>query len=137
MPDSIGPFETAREASDTPAVRAIYLTMRASTKRGAMQEGGYRMLLDACAVAGVRLGAYDRDTLQWVSGFEPESCQVIAGIISRANKNAAAAVERVLALADELDIEDGYTPLPALPRPVSRGDRIRAAIARELPGESR
>src|ERR1035438_10779758 len=47
-----------------------------------------------------------------------------------------AMVEAVLELADELDTEDGYTPLPALPRPVSRGDKIRAAICRELPGEA-
>jgi hypothetical protein len=48
-----------------------------------------------------------------------------------------AAVERVLALAGEFDTEDGTTPEDAqiLGRPVSRGDRIREAITRELLGK--
>ena len=45
--------------------------------------------------------------------------------------------DAVLALASEFDTEDGTTPEDAqiIGRPVSRGDRIREAIARELLGK--
>jgi hypothetical protein len=52
-------------------------------------------------------------------------------------RKAVAALEAVLALAGEFDTEDGITPEDAqiLGRPVSRGDRIREAIASELLGK--
>ncbi len=42
------------------------------------------MLTDACAAAGVELGAYDRRILRWLAGWEPTTCAVVAGIIARA-----------------------------------------------------
>ena len=45
-----------------------------------------------------------------------------------------AAVEAVLELTAEFNVEDGHYPDPGMP-PVSRADRIRAAITRELTRE--
>ena len=81
---SAGPFETRREASQTPEVRAVYAAMHASTRRGVMAEMGQRLLEDACAAAGVTLGNHDRRILGWLAGFEPETCAVVAGLITRA-----------------------------------------------------
>lgn len=49
---------------------------------------------------------------------------------------AFAALGKVLDLAAELDIEDGYIPELGMRRPVSRGDRIRGAIRAELLGSA-
>ena len=35
---------------------------------------------------GVSLGAFDRTILAWLSGFEPETAAVIAGLITRAHQ---------------------------------------------------
>ena len=43
------------------------------------------MLVDACVMAGVELGAFDRRVLSWLSGWEPETAPVIAGLVSRAH----------------------------------------------------
>ncbi|MDT4934058.1 MAG: hypothetical protein QOK11_1950 [Pseudonocardiales bacterium] len=53
------------------------------------EPGSYRprselALLEACAAAGVQLGAYDRKILGWLAGFEPQACAVIANIVLRA-----------------------------------------------------
>jgi hypothetical protein len=66
-------------------------------------------------------------------GAYPEAISRSAADVPR----LLAAVEAVLALAGEFDTEDGTTPEDAqiLGRPVSRGDRIRQAITRELLGK--
>jgi len=81
-----GPFETERQARELPAVQAVYDAMRAQppSTRGAMARGGHQLLEDACTAAGVDLGAFDHRILLWLAGFEPETCAVIAGLISRA-----------------------------------------------------
>ena len=38
---------------------------------------------DACTAAGVRLGAYDHRILVRLAGWEPATCAVIAGMITR------------------------------------------------------
>ena len=85
-----GPFETQREALDLPAVQAIYEAFRADPGAGRMAPGVQRMLEEACAAAGVGLGAYDRRVLAWLAGWEPQVCAVIAGLISRAHDAGAA-----------------------------------------------
>jgi hypothetical protein len=38
----------------------------------------------ACADAGVDLGAYDERVIDWLARWEPQAVQVIVGLISRA-----------------------------------------------------
>jgi hypothetical protein len=76
---SLGPFETDREAVE--AVRNIY---DISATRGAWAEPNYDLLIDACAQARVVLGEYDAQILRWLAGFEPATCAVVAGLVSRA-----------------------------------------------------
>jgi hypothetical protein len=42
------------------------------------------MLLDACADAGVAVGAYDSRIVAWLTHWEDPTVAVIAGLISRA-----------------------------------------------------
>lgn len=89
MPDqTIGPFETEREASAHPAVRAVYEACRASSRRGVMDEQNHRLLEESCNAAGVELGHYDHRILLWLANYEPQTCIVIAGLISRAHQAA-------------------------------------------------
>ena len=76
-----GPYETAAEARAEPLVRDTYLITRVGGDMGA--ENQHR-LLAACQDAGVRLGAYDRRVLTWLAGWEPETVQVVVGLIGRA-----------------------------------------------------
>ena len=79
-----GPYETDRRVRELPAVRAIYDAMHASRRRGGvMGELGYRLLDEACEAASVKVGAYDHRILIWLRGFEPETCAVLAGLITR------------------------------------------------------
>ena len=43
------------------------------------------LLVDACTMSGVELGAFDRRVLSWLSGYEGETAVVIAGLITRAH----------------------------------------------------
>jgi hypothetical protein len=88
-----GPFQTEREALDLPAVRAIYDAMRASHRRGVMREPSRQLLGEACAAAGVEVGAYDDRILVWLAGFRPQECAVIAGLITRAHEAGRAREE--------------------------------------------
>ena len=85
--EPLGPFETGREAREVPAVRTIYAATRASNRRGVMGERNHQLLEEACTAAGVELGAYDRRILLWMAGWEPETCAVVAGWVSRGRRD--------------------------------------------------
>jgi hypothetical protein len=89
MPETTGPFQAYREASESPAARAVYEAFRGDPGTGKMAGPNLRMLTEACEAAGVELGDYDRRILTWLADNEPETCAVIAGIISRAGKREA------------------------------------------------
>jgi hypothetical protein len=79
-----GPFESEHEAGEAAhAMQAQYLTNPAIAP-GA--ETNRMMLLDTINAAGVQLGEYDREVIGWLAGQEPETCVVIAGLISRASE---------------------------------------------------
>jgi hypothetical protein len=84
-----GPYETEAQARES--VRAIYDAAHASPRRGVIAEGNHKLLEDACRMAAVGLGAYDHRILVWLSGWEPQICAVIAGLISRAGARVRAA----------------------------------------------
>jgi hypothetical protein len=79
-----GPYETEREVRELPAVRAIYEAARASHRRGVLSEGNHRMLCEALTAVGVELGGYDHRIVIWLAGWEPQTCAVVAGLITRA-----------------------------------------------------
>lgn len=74
-----GPYETERQAAG--AARHIYDSPPGT---GAWGTGNHKLMEDACTAAGVQLGAYDQRILLWLAGFEPSTCAVIAGLITRA-----------------------------------------------------
>ena len=85
-----GPFETERQALDTPAVRAVYTTFEAAPGPGRMQPPNLAMLRAACEEADVELGTYDLRILAWLAGWEPQICAVVAGLITRARSHGEA-----------------------------------------------
>lgn len=85
---SMGPFESEQQARETPAVRAVFEAYAANPGVGRMAGHSHQLLLRACSAASVDLGAYDRRILAWLGGFEPTTCVVIAGLISRAHDAA-------------------------------------------------
>ena len=91
------PFETEAQARETPAVRAVYEAFGADPGVGRMAPHNHRMLCGALAAAGVDLGAYDHRIISWLAGWEPETCAVIAGLVSRAH---AAGIERGAAVCE-------------------------------------
>ncbi len=74
-----GAFDTEREAAN--AVR--YITGSPAESWG---PGMHKHLEDACRAAGVTLGSYDHAILLWLSGWEPSTVAVIAGLITRAQR---------------------------------------------------
>jgi len=78
-----GPFATERAAS--AEVRRAYGALRpAPPAAGSVTRLNGELLTRACAGAGVELGAYDHQILRWLAGWEPGTCAVIAGLITRA-----------------------------------------------------
>jgi hypothetical protein len=80
-----GPFDTERQVRELPAVRAVYEAFGADPGVGRMAPHNERMLRESCAAAGVVLGAFDVRIVSWLAGWEPGTCAVIAGLISRAH----------------------------------------------------
>jgi hypothetical protein len=107
-----GPFETERQVRELPVVRAVYKAFDADPGVGRMARHNERMLRESCAAAGVALGAFDARIVSWLAGWEPETCAVIAGLISRAYaagscRQAAGAEERGADLAGNSGLSAG------------------------------
>jgi hypothetical protein len=81
-----GPYQTGAEARQNAAVQEIYAAFRAGPGMGRMAPHTNALLVDACVMAGVELGAFDRRVLAWLSGWEPETAAVIAGLITRSHE---------------------------------------------------
>jgi hypothetical protein len=62
----------------------MYEAFRAAPGPGRMDAHNARMITQACDAAGVELGAYDRRIVAWLAGWEPQTCAVVAGMITRA-----------------------------------------------------
>lgn len=70
-----GPFETEQDAR-----RAV-----ADWESG-ISEANRSHLLAAIGDAGITIGAYDARIIDWLTEWEPGTVAVIAGLISRANR---------------------------------------------------
>ncbi len=58
---------------------------------------------EPCGAAGVELGAYDRRIVAWLAGWEPQTCAVVAGLITRATgTDAGLAPEQLATLGQAL-----------------------------------
>ncbi len=77
-----GPFGTERQA----AAAVAHIT---SSPPASWEPGLHQHLENACAAAGVNLGAYDHQVMLWLAGWEPSTVAVVAGLIARAHGNAA------------------------------------------------
>jgi len=66
------------------------LSGRCPTAWRAMAEANLARLRVTCERAGVGMGAFDARILAWLAEYEPETCVVIAGLVSRAYASAAA-----------------------------------------------
>ncbi|PZS32437.1 MAG: hypothetical protein DLM59_08235 [Pseudonocardiales bacterium] len=73
-----GPYQTERAA-------LVDIGQLADLSTGTGRETAARdRLRSACEVAGVELGAYDRQVIAWLAGFELQTVQVVVGLIARA-----------------------------------------------------
>jgi hypothetical protein len=97
-----GPYETGRQAAD--AARHIYDSPPGT---GAWGDGNHRLMEDACTAAGVQLGAYDHRILLWLAGWEPATCAVIAGLMTRAHWGALGAGQAATVLSALEDASEG------------------------------
>lgn len=93
-----GPYETRKQAATTAA--DVCERARHSPRRGVMAEANLALLADACNHAGVTLGAYDARILEWLAGLEPDTCAVVAGLITRAHAAGKGARNRARPLLD-------------------------------------
>lgn len=82
-----GPYETEQQARTD--VDDVYEHCRRSAVQGAPAEASLAHLLDASERAGVALGAFDGRILSWLAHWEPETCAVVAGLITRAHASGA------------------------------------------------
>ncbi len=126
-PELLGCLEDEAQARALPAVQAVYEAFRADPGAGRMAPGCYQMLSAACDAAGVSVGAYDDRILAWLAGFGPETCAVVAGLITR-----AAALER------DPDLEQWLGRQLARARTQAAGPDDLAAISQlaALPGHT-
>jgi len=77
-----GPFATERQAS--AEIRNLYDALPRPVPAGELTRLNAALLTRACAKAGVELGSYDSLILRWLSGWEPATTGVVAGLVSRA-----------------------------------------------------
>lgn len=121
---STGPFETEREACAAALAAAGPPRPGWSILNEAQR---HNMLLDACADAGVAVGAYDSRILAWLTHWEDPTVAVIAGLITRAHRpELDQARAALLGTAVSLDEDQAATVIAALDD-ASEGIRERAA----------
>lgn len=75
-----GPYETRRRARTD--VADIHAQCAQSTRRGVIGEVNLAHLQNACEQAGVTVGQFDARILAWPAAWEPETCAVIAGLMT-------------------------------------------------------
>ncbi len=81
-PTTYGPYETERETFDSPLLQQVRDLVAV---HGIDQNDINRNhLVQAYTAAGVPLGDYDRQIVGWLTNYEPQTVQVLIGIISRA-----------------------------------------------------
>lgn len=78
------PLETEQQARELPAVRAVYEAFSRNRGVGRMVPHNREILASACEQAGVQVGAFDSMILGWLAGWNPSTCAVVAGLITRA-----------------------------------------------------
>jgi hypothetical protein len=93
-----GPYDSERQAAADAS--HIYASPPGT---GAWGDGNHRLIEDACTAAGVQLGAYDHRILLWLAGWEPSTCAVIAGLITRSHRGALSPDDTSTVL-DALDV---------------------------------
>lgn len=76
----VGPYETREQVMEV--VRDVYQSTDPAI--GALAEKNMQRLLEVCEAADVQLGAYDFAMVRWLASWEPETVQVVIGIIWRA-----------------------------------------------------
>ena len=67
----------------TDAARHIY-----NSPLGSWRADNHRLIEDSCTGAQIRLGAYDLRILLRLAGWEPWTCAVLAGLVTRAHADA-------------------------------------------------
>jgi hypothetical protein len=82
-PTNSSPYESERQARAD--VAGVYAQCDRSNRRGVMGEANFAYLRDGCERAGVSIGAFDARILAWLAGWEPETCAVLVGLITRAH----------------------------------------------------
>jgi len=91
-------YETERQAAAD--VAGIYAECDRSNHRGVMGEASLAYLRDACERSEVSLGAFDARILAWLAGWEPETCAVVAGLVTRAYAAGLSATDSAGPLLD-------------------------------------
>jgi hypothetical protein len=100
---------TEAQAAATPAVREVSAAFDADPGPGKMTPHNLAMLMDVCADAGVTVGAFDSRILAWLAGWEPSTCAVVAGLITRAHAGSNGLTPAQLAtVLDALDVAADY-----------------------------
>jgi hypothetical protein len=87
----MGPYDTELQALSEPmplAVDALHDAglVRSGDPERLVPNTVLTYLLAACEEAGVEVGAYDRQVLEWLAGWEPAAAQIVIGLITRAGR---------------------------------------------------
>ena len=93
------PYETERQARAD--VAGVYAKCARSSRRGVMGEANLAYLREACDLGGVALGAFDARILAWLAGWEPETCAVVAGLVTRAYTAGLNAADSLRLLSEQ------------------------------------
>lgn len=80
-----GPYETEEQAHAEWLPQAVR-DLAAGAQGHLAREWCTDALLGACQQAGVTLGAYDERIIRWLAMWEPETVQVIIGLVDRAHE---------------------------------------------------
>jgi hypothetical protein len=126
----LGPYETEEQARNAPLAREVKALHDAGHARngdpnGFVQGTKIRHLMAACADAGVDVGDHDFSILTWLTTWEPETIQVIVGLIIRAAGSSADAIPRMRIEAAQMraEVERLKAALDAVDRELYEGTR--------------
>ena len=93
------PYETRRQARAD--VGGVYAQCERSSRRGVMGKANLAYLREACNRTSVTLGAFNTRILAWLAGWKPETCAVVAGLITCAYAAELGAAHSTRPLSDQ------------------------------------